>query len=145
MLPLAVLVLGLSGCDSGAGKWVGVWEGNDEAAVSDELAKENPVIANTLRKVSVTICSNGNFVLTRGGMPYEGAATLSRDKVLLQVKTILGRPIENEPTMVQKANPNIEMIRKGSGAEFKDPADFGKPPIRMTRTKDAPPSRTGGC
>lgn len=145
MLPLAVLVLGLSGCDSGSARWVGVWEGEDLSAVSPELERENPVIANTLKKVSLTICSNGNFVLTRGGMPYQGSTTLSREKAVLQVRTILGRPIENEPAMVQKANPNIELVKKGQDAEFKDPADFGKPPITMKRTGNAPASGTSGC
>lgn len=121
------------GCQDSTPKWVGKYQGENKDLVSEELAKENPVIAGTLRQIKLELKSDRTFELIRAGMPTEGNYTISQDTATLTVTKILGRFIEGESETVKRQNAPISITRNQDGTiDLIDPADFGRKPISLT-------------
>ncbi len=78
----------------------GHWEGNrDWKALG--TADEN--VARALAAVNLDLKPYGNFVLTEGGVPFEGTFVVSGSEIRLDVKTILRKPISVQPSATQQA------------------------------------------
>jgi|GEM_PF-1918166 len=121
-----------AGCQDSTPKWVGKYQGENKDLVSEELAKENPVIAGTLRQIKLELKSDRTFELIRAGMPTEGNYSISQDTATLTVTKVLGRFIEGESETVKKQNAPISITRKEDGSIILiDPADFGRKPITL--------------
>lgn len=94
LLPLAfallVSLLG-TGCSSNRAQWVGEWMGEIDGIVRAE--RENDPIGVSLRRVKITIKPDMKFILTLGGMPYEGEAICSSSQCTLNVFEFMGQPL----------------------------------------------------
>ena len=62
------------------------------------MASDTPFyIANSLRRVSLTIDEGGAAALVDGGVPYEGQVHRDGDRLVLEVTAALGKNIEKHP------------------------------------------------
>jgi hypothetical protein len=137
ILPLTLLLLGSYGCQDPTPNWVGTYVGENKGLVSDELAKENPIIAGTIRQVKLELKPDRTFELIRGGMPTEGNYSLSKNTGTLTITKILDRAIESQSETVRKQNSPITITRNSDGSiVLNDPNDFGREPITLKRKPD---------
>ncbi|MFM9874268.1 MAG: hypothetical protein ACKVQS_12485 [Fimbriimonadaceae bacterium] len=132
ILPLALLIIGSSGCQDPTPNWVGEYRGENKDLVSEQIAEENPILASQIRLVILELKSDRTFVLSRGGMPTQGTYTLAKNEATLTITKILNQPIENQSEMVKKQNVPIHLTRNKDGSiTIVDPADFGRKPITL--------------
>jgi hypothetical protein len=134
ILPLSLLLLSLTACQNPARAWIGTWEGKDEELVTPQMKAQNPVIAETLTLVRLTIKADRTFELIRGGIPSEGHVSLGSNQATLTITKILDRPIEQQPQAIQNANKPItlKLTEKGN-IELEDPSDFVDKPTILRR------------
>jgi hypothetical protein len=133
IIPLALLLIGSTGCANHTKKWVGTWEGMDETLVSPELAEENPVIAGTIQRVILTIKPDRTFELIRGGFPAIGNAALGEKEATLTITHLMDQPLEKLPKETQAQNQPITITFSDGKVELKDPTNFGKPSIALNK------------
>ena len=124
LLPLAfALLLSLLGvgCSTNRAHWVGEWMGEVDGIVRQE--KEDDPMGVSLRRVRITIKPDMKFILTLGGMPYEGEAICSSNKCTLNVFEFMGQPIARaeadqggkiKPMKLELRSENqIELVSEG--------------------------------
>lgn len=79
--------------------------------------------------VTLTIDSNGKFVLTEAGLPRTGAVSMNGDSATLTVETKLGAKVPSgkpeAPIMLKKLSQNE--------LEMNDPGAFVKTPVKLRR------------
>lgn len=135
IIPLAILLLGSSGCANSSRKWIGKWEGTHTALVSAELAEQNPALAASIRQVVLTINPDSTYTLVRAGMPESGNIVFAGDKATLTATMVLNQPLQRQDESVQRQYPPIPLTFSSSNTiTFSDPADFGRNPITLTKT-----------
>lgn len=116
MLPLALVLAGVAACTPDpTPKWVGTWEGKDLDLVSEAQAAKDPVIAASLRLVRLTFNKDRTFDLLVAGMPYHGRYAIQGQTASLTITSILGKPIEKEPSgnWPVQAPATAEMVTSG--------------------------------
>ena len=138
IITVGLVLLGLtlfycSGQDQASGaepEWFGTWEGTFEDAVKESAPDD--AITTTLKLVRLRINPDGTFSLLRGGMPATGDFRLSGDKVILKVKRILDRPVEDHGKGAVKMNKEItvEMQKDGTALLIDE---FYDDPIVLTK------------
>lgn len=96
------------GCGVDRSKWVGHWEGTKELENEDKVPEK---LRGTLKKVELDIWQDGVFTLIDSGMPFAGSVEFEAGQVKLQIKDMLGRPLDmrdpdnkrfSEPALVKK-------------------------------------------
>ncbi len=126
-IPLAVLAVGLLACGSPATKWVGEWQGQQDGLVRDD---KDDVIAQTLRRVTLTVGADGTFTLVKGGVPYQGTVLFGAQESTLQVTSLMDRQLSPGVTF----KPIVLTMAEGGTLTMTDPNDFQRPPVKLKRT-----------
>lgn len=137
ILPLTLLILGSVGCSNDNHKWVGTWKGSNTDLVNEEVAKLDPVTAESLRLVILKINPDSTFMLSRAGFPTTGTFIFGSQKSTLKIEKILDQPIERANQSTKNQNPNItvEWVDKDT-IRLVDPEDFGRPPVILTKERN---------
>ncbi|RYG23720.1 hypothetical protein EON82_13145 [bacterium] len=85
----------------------------------------DPVIANQLRRVVVTIAEDGKATIENGGLPMEGLASRRGDTLAIEVLAVSGINIEKQPPEVPR---RLELK-----IEFEDKLRFGDAVLNRVR------------
>lgn len=127
-----MVLLGLAGC-ADTSTWVGTWEGRRTSAP----ASADPVIAETLALVRLTIKPDGTFDLLDGGFTASGEASLGRARSQLVVRKVLG----SAATLpFDRKNLNIALERRPDGSILLSGSAFGVGPVRLQRGSQPTPT-----
>lgn len=120
IISVGLLALLAGGCGPSLTPYVGDWVGYRNVPTGD-----NPMLARALAKVEVVIKDDGSFELHDGGMRMNGRISSNSKGFLLDVATILDRPIQpgySKPTVTlegssmafQDAKETVQLARKKS-------------------------------
>jgi hypothetical protein len=128
-ISVAAVALGLLGCGQRF-DYTGTWRGERTLELTPETDR---AMANTLRRVELTIKPDGRFVLVQGGLPKEGRVHYGGDRASLEVETILGQPAHREGDGRAKgADPEVTPTSEGK-LQIYDPAELGPERILLSR------------
>ena len=125
-IPLAFLAVGLVACGSPAPKWVGEWQGEQEGLVR---ADKDDAIANTLKRVTLTVKEDATFTLVKGGIPYQGTISFGHQESTLQVTSLMDRRLSPGITF----KPIVLALQKDGTVTVTDPNDFHRPPVVLRK------------
>jgi len=112
---LAILgFAGLGGC-SGDPLPTGVYKGKHQL---DIRPGADPVVANQLARVVLTIHEDGKAALEDGGLPFEGQVSRRGADLNFEVLAVAGKNIERQPVEVPR---HLKFsVRKDGGIDFGD-------------------------
>ena len=137
-LVAAGILNGCLGCGtSNSYAYIGKWVGHRNRTPQPNM---DPQAVEEAYRITLTVQSGGHFTLIDAGMPKEGDFHLDGDHLVLNITSILGRPMERQPEDVQKMNVPILVtpIDKKS-VRFYDPTGLDKDGVVLERNDSPDP------
>lgn len=125
----AALLAGLLGC-SPSFNWEGTWKGNRAVQFVPGTGTD---LQNSIKEVTLTMESNGQFELVASGIPRNGLFHPSGKSASLETVNLLGRAVDNAPVLHLKANEDGTIT-------LDSPDDFDRSPIVLHRESQPPAS-----
>jgi hypothetical protein len=131
---LVPALLLLCACGGSSFEFEGSWRG--DRAIEAQPGQD-PAIAKTLGRISLTITPDGRFEMFEGGVPKGGSFWVENGTGKLKVETYFDRPIEEAGKEVLLRNAVIDLVPQKDGSlQFVDPEGFDKThPILKRETK----------
>ena len=108
------------GCGCGSAHtfpYVGTWLGHRKLT---PLPGTDPHVVDEVSRLSLTLKNEGTFTMFDAGEKKEGEYSFEGDHVVLNVKTILDRPISRQDAETQKRNVPITVTPMGQKLKYFD-------------------------
>lgn len=114
LYPLLIIYALCIGCHQSHENLLGTWRGFYNDQYSSEA---DPSVAYTLNKVELQIEPHTKFTFTQHGLVYTGEYNLSGKQLTLNLRTLMGRPLErallpsaNHPTTFRVEIQNDKLV-----------------------------------
>jgi hypothetical protein len=121
----------ISLCGCSRYDFVGQWQGNRNLRTSKG---ENNRVLQTMGRIELDIHTGGRFDMFEGGYPKDGLVSYRGGKAYLNVRQVMGQPIEKLGSSAVKMNKEMVLTPVDSNhISIWDPSGFDEKPLVLTR------------